>query len=120
MNFDPLQLQFTDSLALCQHASHFPIGLRPPQGAIGDLYNTKLDPSLTLGCGSWGSTSVSSNVGPSNLLNIKSVTERREGMLWFRIPPKVYFKVRKQRGGRGSYRGGKEEERKGEVRKVQP
>ncbi|GFH23969.1 uncharacterized protein HaLaN_21675, partial [Haematococcus lacustris] len=62
------------------------------QGAIGDLYNFHLDPSLTLGCGSWGSTSVSTNVGPAQLLNIKSVTERRENMLWFRIPPKVYFK----------------------------
>ncbi len=64
------------------------------QGAIGDLYNFHLDPSLTLGCGTWGSTSVSNNVGPMNLLNIKSVTERRENMLWFRVPPKIYFKVR--------------------------
>ena len=63
--------------------------LPPPQGAIGDLYNFHLDPSLTLGCGSWGSTSVSMNVGPKNMLNIKSVVERRENMLWFRIPPKV-------------------------------
>lgn len=62
------------------------------QGAIGDLYNFQLDPSLTLGCGSWGSTSVSANVGPTNLLNIKTVSERRENMLWFRVPPKVYFK----------------------------
>lgn len=62
------------------------------QGAIGDLYNFHLDPSLTLGCGSWGSTSVSTNVGPQHLLNVKNVTERRENMLWFRIPPKVYFK----------------------------
>ena len=62
------------------------------QGAIGDLYNFKLDPSLTLGCGSWGSTSVSTNVGPWNLLNVKTVTERRENMLWFRVPPKIYFK----------------------------
>ncbi len=62
------------------------------QGAIGDLYNFKLDPSLTLGCGSWGGNSVSGNVGPQHLLNIKTVTERRENMLWFRIPPKVYFK----------------------------
>jgi len=62
------------------------------QGAIGDLYNFHLDPSLTLGCGSWGSTSVSTNVGPRQLLNIKNVTERRENMLWFRVPPKVYFK----------------------------
>eukprot|EP00887_Chlorella_sp_A99_P006632 scaffold3.g6632.t1 len=57
-------------------------------GAIGDVYNFHLDPSLTLGCGSWGSTSVSANVGPFNLLNIKSGIERRENMLWFRVPPK--------------------------------
>ncbi len=62
------------------------------QGAIGDLYNFRLDPSLTLGCGSWGDNSVSENVGPQHLLNVKTVTERRENMLWFRIPPKVYFK----------------------------
>lgn len=62
------------------------------QGAIGDLYNFKLDPSLTLGCGSWGDNSVSENVGPRHLLNIKTVSERRENMLWFRVPPKVYFK----------------------------
>ncbi|WP_017715420.1 bifunctional acetaldehyde-CoA/alcohol dehydrogenase [Kamptonema formosum] len=62
------------------------------QGAIGDLYNFRLDPSLTLGCGSWGDNSVSQNVGPQHLLNIKTLTERRENMLWFRIPPKVYFK----------------------------
>ena len=62
------------------------------QGAIGDLYNFKLDPSLTLGCGTWGGNSVSENVSVSHLLNIKTVSERRENMLWFRIPPKVYFK----------------------------
>ncbi|GIM11511.1 hypothetical protein Vretimale_14988 [Volvox reticuliferus] len=62
------------------------------QGAIGDLYNFHLDPSLTLGCGTWGSTSVSSNVGPQHLINIKTVTSRRENMLWFRVPPKIYFK----------------------------
>ncbi|MGI0489514.1 bifunctional acetaldehyde-CoA/alcohol dehydrogenase [Pantanalinema rosaneae CENA516] len=62
------------------------------QGAIGDLYNFKLDPSLTLGCGTWGGNSISGNVGPQNLLNIKTVTERRENMQWFRIPPKIYFK----------------------------
>lgn len=61
-------------------------------GAIGDIYNFHLQPSLTLGCGSWGSTSVSTNVGPRNLLNIKRGIERRENMLWFRVPPKVYFK----------------------------
>ncbi|GFR45832.1 hypothetical protein Agub_g7196 [Astrephomene gubernaculifera] len=62
------------------------------QGAIGDLYNFHLDPSLTLGCGTWGSTSVSTNVGPQHLINIKTVTARRENMLWFRVPPKIYFK----------------------------
>lgn len=62
------------------------------QGGIGDLYNFKMAPSLTLGCGSWGGNSVSENVGPKHLLNIKSVAERRENMLWFRVPEKVYFK----------------------------
>jgi acetaldehyde dehydrogenase/alcohol dehydrogenase len=62
------------------------------QGAIGDLYNFKLDPSLTLGCGTWGGNSISENVAPHHLLNIKTVTERRENMLWFRVPPKIYFK----------------------------
>ncbi|MDY6940069.1 MAG: bifunctional acetaldehyde-CoA/alcohol dehydrogenase [Cyanobacteriota bacterium] len=62
------------------------------QGAIGDLYNFKLDPSLTLGCGTWGGNSISENVGVRHLLNVKTVSERRENMLWFRIPPKVYFK----------------------------
>lgn len=62
------------------------------QGAIGDIYNFRLDPSLTLGCGTWGGNSISENVEPKHLLNIKTVAERRENMLWFRIPPKVYFK----------------------------
>ena len=62
------------------------------QGGIGDLYNFKLAPSLTLGCGSWGGNSVSDNVGIRHLLNIKTVAERRENMLWFRAPEKVYFK----------------------------
>ena len=62
------------------------------QGGIGDLYNFKLAPSLTLGCGSWGGNSVSENVGIKHLLNIKTVAERRENMLWFRAPQKVYFK----------------------------
>ncbi|ELS00748.1 alcohol dehydrogenase, class IV [Xenococcus sp. PCC 7305] len=62
------------------------------QGAIGDLYNFKLDPSLTLGCGTWGGNSVSENVSVCHLLNIKTVSERRENMLWFRVPPKVFFK----------------------------
>ncbi len=62
------------------------------QGGIGDLYNFRLTPSLTLGCGSWGGNSVSENVGVKHLLNIKTVAERRENMLWFRAPEKVYFK----------------------------
>ena len=61
-------------------------------GGIGDLYNFKLEPSLTLGCGSWGGNSVSENVGVKHLINIKTVAERRENMLWFRTPDKVYFK----------------------------
>ena len=62
------------------------------QGGIGDLYNFKLAPSLTLGCGSWGGNSVSENVGVKHLINIKTVAERRENMLWFRAPEKVYLK----------------------------
>lgn len=62
------------------------------QGGIGDLYNFKLAPSLTLGCGSWGGNSVSENVGVKHLINIKTIAERRENMLWFRAPEKVYFK----------------------------
>ena len=61
-------------------------------GGIGDLYNFKLAPSLTLGCGSWGGNSVSENVGVKHLLNIKTVAERRENMLWFRTPEKIYIK----------------------------
>ncbi|HHX12077.1 MAG TPA: bifunctional acetaldehyde-CoA/alcohol dehydrogenase, partial [Clostridiales bacterium] len=61
-------------------------------GGIGDLYNFKLPPSLTLGCGTWGGNSVSENVGVKHLLNIKTVAERRENMLWFRAPEKIYFK----------------------------
>ncbi len=62
------------------------------QGGIGDIYNFALAPSLTLGCGSWGGNSVSENVGVKHLINIKTVAERRENMLWFRAPQKVYFK----------------------------
>lgn len=62
------------------------------QGGIGDLYNFKLVPSLTLGCGSWGGNSVSENVGVKHLINIKTVAERRENMLWLRTPEKIYFK----------------------------
>jgi acetaldehyde dehydrogenase/alcohol dehydrogenase len=68
------------------------VNMPASQGAIGDIYNFKLAPSLTLGCGSWGGNSVSENVGVKHLLNIKSVAERRENMLWFRVPEKIYFK----------------------------
>ncbi|AYE33169.1 bifunctional acetaldehyde-CoA/alcohol dehydrogenase [Clostridium septicum] len=68
------------------------INMPASQGAIGDVFNFRLAPSLTLGCGSWGGNSVSENVGPKHLINIKSVAERRENMLWFRVPEKTYFK----------------------------
>ncbi|APT75415.1 acetaldehyde dehydrogenase [Marinitoga sp. 1137] len=69
------------------------INMPSSQGAIGDIYNFKLEPSLTLGCGSWGGNSVSENVGVKHLLNIKTIAERRENMLWFKVPPKIYFKT---------------------------
>ncbi len=68
------------------------INMPTSQGAIGDIYNFKLEPSLTLGCGSWGNNSVSENVGPKHLLNIKTVAARRENMLWYKVPSKIYFK----------------------------
>lgn len=68
------------------------INMPSSQGAIGDVFNFKLTPSLTLGCGSWGGNSVSENVGVKHLLNIKTVAGRRENMLWFRVPEKIYFK----------------------------
>jgi acetaldehyde dehydrogenase/alcohol dehydrogenase len=68
------------------------INMPSSQGAIGDIYNFKLAPSLTLGCGSWGGNSVSENVGVKHLMNIKTVASRRENMLWFRVPEKTYFK----------------------------
>jgi acetaldehyde dehydrogenase/alcohol dehydrogenase len=68
------------------------INMPSSQGAIGDIYNFRLAPSLTLGCGSWGGNSISENVGVKHLMNVKSVAERRENMLWFRVPEKIYFK----------------------------
>ena len=68
------------------------VNMPTSQGAIGDIYNFKLEPSLTLGCGSWGNNSISENVGPKHLLNIKTVAARRENMLWFKVPSKIYFK----------------------------
>lgn len=74
------------------HACRILINQPSSQGGIGDLYNFRLTPSLTLGCGSYGGNSVSENVGVKHLLNYKTVAERRENMLWFRTPQKVYFK----------------------------
>lgn len=68
------------------------VNMPASHGAIGDLYNFDLAPSLTLGCGSWGGNSVSQNVGPTHLINVKTVAARRENMLWFQVPPKTYFK----------------------------
>lgn len=68
------------------------VNMPSSQGAIGDIYNFRLEPSLTLGCGSWGGNSISENVGVKHLLNIKTVAERRENMLWFKVPRKIYFK----------------------------
>ncbi len=73
-------------------ASRVLINTPASQGGIGDLYNFALPPSLTLGCGSWGGNYVSENVGPKNLVNIKNIAKRRENMLWFRVPQKIYFK----------------------------
>lgn len=80
--------EHADTMKACRILINTPAAM----GGIGDLYNFKLPPSLTLGCGSWGGNSVSGNVGPEHLLNYKSVAERRENMLWLRTPEKVYFK----------------------------
>ncbi len=80
--------QFSSRMKTCRILVNTPAA----QGGIGDLYNFKLAPSLTLGCGSWGGNSVSENVGVKHLLNIKTVAERRENMLWFRAPEKIYIK----------------------------
>ena len=80
--------RFADAMKTCRIIINTPSS----QGGIGDLYNFKLAPSLTLGCGSWGGNSVSENVGVKQLINVKTVAERRENMLWFRAPEKVYFK----------------------------
>jgi len=80
--------EFTSRMKTCRILVNTPSA----QGGIGDIYNFKLAPSLTLGCGSWGGNSVSENVGVKHLLNIKTVAERRENMLWFRAPQKIYIK----------------------------
>ena len=89
---DPSRTDRYDQFVSAMKACRVVVNTPSSHGGIGDLYNFKLRPSLTLGCGSWGGNSVSENVGPMHLLNIKSVAERRENMLWFRTPQKVYFK----------------------------
>ena len=79
---------FSNSMKTCRILINTPSS----QGGIGDIYNFKLQPSLTLGCGSWGGNSVSENVTVKQLINIKTVAERRENMLWFRAPEKIYIK----------------------------
>ena len=81
-------MKFSERMKTCRLIINTPSSL----GGIGDLYNFKFAPSLTLGCGSWGGNSVSENVGVKHLLNIKTVAERRENMLWFRAPEKIYIK----------------------------
>ena len=91
INIEPNQEKiavFQEAMKTCRILINTPSS----QGGIGDLYNFKMAPSLTLGCGSWGGNSVSENVGVKHLLNVKTVAERRENMLWFRAPEKVYFK----------------------------
>lgn len=80
--------QFRNTMKTCRVLINTPSS----QGGIGDIYNFALTPSLTLGCGSWGGNSVSENVGIKHLINIKTIAERKENMLWFRAPEKVYFK----------------------------
>ncbi|MCM1467142.1 MAG: bifunctional acetaldehyde-CoA/alcohol dehydrogenase [Alistipes sp.] len=80
--------KFSEAMKTCRIVINTPSS----HGGIGDLYNFGMSPSLTLGCGSWGGNSVSENVGVKHLINIKTVAERRENMLWFRAPEKVYFK----------------------------
>lgn len=86
-NEDRIQ-KFSDVLT----TSRILINTPSSHGGIGDLFNFRLEPSLTLGCGSWGRNSVSENIGVKHLINIKSIAEREENMLWFKVPPKIYFK----------------------------
>jgi acetaldehyde dehydrogenase/alcohol dehydrogenase len=89
---DPAQAEKRAAHEAAMKTCRILINTPASQGGIGDLYNFRLAPSLTLGCGSWGGNSVSENVGVKHLINIKTVAERRENMLWFRTPEKVYFK----------------------------
>ena len=89
---DPRTSERIDHYAELMPSCRVLINSPSSQGGIGDLYNFKLEPSLSLGCGSWGKNAISGNIGVENLLNYKTVAERRENMLWFKVPSKVYFK----------------------------
>jgi len=89
---DPANRDRVDLFAARARVGRVLVNMPSSQGAIGDVFNFRLEPSLTLGCGSWGGNSVSENVGPKHLLNFKTVAERRENPLWMRLPPKVYHK----------------------------
>jgi len=89
---DEQEQQKANAFSRTVKTSRVLINMPASQGAIGDIYNFRLEPSLTLGCGSWGNNSISENVGPKHLLNIKTEAARRENMLWFKLPPKIFFK----------------------------
>ncbi len=89
---DPLNRDRITAFGAMMKTGRILVNTPSSQGAIGDLYNFKLEPSLTLGCGSWGGNSVSENVGVKHLMNVKTVAERRENMLWFNVPKNIYFK----------------------------
>ena len=89
---DETEQEKIDTFGKTVKTSRVLVNMPASQGAIGDIYNFMLEPSLTLGCGSWGNNSISENVGPKHLLNIKTEACRRENMLWFKLPPKIYFK----------------------------
>ncbi len=89
---DPLNQDRITAFGAMMKTGRILVNTPSSQGAIGDLYNFKLEPSLTLGCGSWGGNSVSENVGVKHLMNVKTVAERRENMLWYNVPKNIYFK----------------------------
>jgi acetaldehyde dehydrogenase / alcohol dehydrogenase len=89
---DPANKDRIDVFAQRARTGRVLVNMPSSHGAIGDVFNFRLEPSLTLGCGSWGGNSVSENVGPKHLLNYKTVAERRENTLWMRLPPKIYHK----------------------------
>ncbi len=89
---DPAEKEKLEKFRTVMKTCRIVVNTPSSHGGIGDLYNFRFPPSMTLGCGSWGGNSVSENVGVKHLINIKTVAERRENMLWFRTPEKVYFK----------------------------